>query len=317
MATSGTATFSRNRDQIIKAAARRVGAIEAGETPDAGIVTDFAEALNAMVKAWQADGLYVWTSTEGILFPQLEQSRYTLSTTSTDKAAGAYVATALSADALIGATSITVDSITGISNADNIGVQLDDGTLDWSTVSGAPSGSTIVMAAGLGDSVSDGALVLTYTTNIVRPLKILSARRFNLISEIETPLDEMDRAEYFEQPNKSNAGTPTSFFYDRRGGANTSGYFYLWPEPGSVEDAIKFTFARPIQDFSVAGDDADLPQEWFKALISNLAFEMADDFDVPPVKYARLEKRAAIDLAKVTSWETELMQVQFIPDMRR
>lgn len=309
MTTSGSYSFSRNRDQIIAAAARRVGAIASGETPDATTVSDFSEALNAMVKSWQTQGVYIWTATEGILFLQLEQSRYTLSVSSTDKAAGSYVETNLSADAVAGATSISVDSITSISNGDNIGVQLDDGTLDWSTVSGSPSGSTVTMAAGLGDSASDGALVLVYTSNIVRPLKIISARRFNLISSIETPMNEFDRVEYMEQPNKANPGSPTSYYYDRRGGANSSGYFYVWPEPDSVEDAIKFTFARPIQDFSAAGNDADLPQEWIKALISNLAFEMADDFDVPPVKYARMEKRAARDLAEAAWGETELTDI--------
>ncbi len=49
MATSGTYTSSRNRDQIILRAMRIIGAIEAGETNvNSNEMTDFAEALNAI-----------------------------------------------------------------------------------------------------------------------------------------------------------------------------------------------------------------------------------------------------------------------------
>jgi hypothetical protein len=44
---------------------------------------------------------------------------------------------------------IDVDSITGITNGDNIGVELDDGTMHWTTVNGAPSGTVITLTAVL------------------------------------------------------------------------------------------------------------------------------------------------------------------------
>lgn len=317
MTTSGISTFTRNRDQIIAAAARKCGAIAAGETPDADLISDFAEALNAMVKQWQGTGIHIWRTTEATLFLQLDQVRYTLSSTSTDHATESFVETAIGADEASGQTALTVDSITGISSGDYVGVQLDDGTMHWTTVNGAPSGTTVTLTVALTDSAADGNLVVAYTTKLVRPLKVLSARRYNFSSLIDTPMVEMDRIEYQELPNKTVEGTVTGFFYDRRGGANASGLFYTWPETSAVDDAIKMTVARPIQDFNAAGDDPDLPQEWIQALISNLAVTMADEYDIPPVKYARLEKRAAIDLAEVTWGEEELTEVQFIPDTRR
>jgi len=60
MTTSGTTTFSINRDQLIAGSLRLAGVVASGESPTADQVTEGAEALNMMVKAWQADGLPLW-----------------------------------------------------------------------------------------------------------------------------------------------------------------------------------------------------------------------------------------------------------------
>lgn len=319
MTTSGTVTFSRNRDQLIKAAARKLGVIEAGETPDASMVTDFAEALNAMVKHWQATGLYIWTMEEGVLFLQASQTKYTLGSGTTDHIAYAsdMVQTTLTADAANGAGTISVDSITDIASADKIGVQLDDGTFHWTTVNGAPSGSTVTLTAALGDSASSGAVVVAYTTDIVRPLKIVSARRYRFDSGIDTPIMIEDRESYFELPLKAGTGVPNILFYDRRGGKNSTGLAYFWQSQSAPTDCIKFTFQRPIEDFSAAGDDCDLPQEWIQAITFNLALNMAPEYDVPLAKFQQISLFASKYLTEVQWNERELEAIEFAPDMRR
>lgn len=316
MATSGSYTLTQTRSQIIQAAARKVGAIESGETMSADMTSDFAGALNAMLKYWQAIGVEIWTTAEGILFLQTDQTQYTLSSSSSDHATESYVQTTLSADVANGASTITVASITGISSGDYIGVQQDDGALDWTTVNGAPSGSSITLTAAMGDSASSGNLVVAYTTKLVRPLRLISARRYNFDSAIDTPLRIYDRMEYRETPNKTVESTPNAVFYDRRGGANSSGLLHVWPEPSTVDEAIKFTFARPIQVFSTSADEPDFPEEWIEPVQYNLALRLADEFDVPVEKYNRLEKRATETLARVTWNETELTDIQFIPEYR-
>lgn len=317
MATSGTATYSRNRDQLIGRALRICGAFESGETPDAESVNEASDALNSMVKHWQGTGIHIWTMQEAILFPQLGQTTYELASTSTDHATASFTQTTLSADAALGASTISVTSATGFATTYNVGVQLDGGEFHWTTVNGAPSGTTITLTAVLTDSASSGNLVVVYQTNLVRPLKIISARRHNFDSAIDTPIMEYDRVEYFELPNKSNESTVNGFFYDRRGGANVSGLLYLWPTPANVDEAVKMTVARPVEDFTSAGNDADLPQEWIRALEWGLADEIADEYDVPEPKRSRITKRAAMFLQEVNSWETELLTVEFVPDMRR
>jgi hypothetical protein len=311
MSTSGTATFSRNRDQLIKAALRKVNAFEAGETPDSDSLNDAAEALNALLKHWQGNGVQIYKVVEAALFPQVDQVRYSIGATSTDHATETWVETALTAAAANGAATITVDSVTGIATTYKIGVELDDGTMHWTTVNGAPAGQVVTLTAVLTDSAAIGNRVIAYQTNLVRPMKILSARSYNFDSAIDTPVEEMGRVEYAEMPNKSSSGAINSFYYDRR--ENTTGYLYLWQAPQTVDSAVKMTVAKPIEDFTVAGDDADLPQEWIRAIIWGLADEIADDSDVPEPKRTRLERRAAQYLNEANWWERELLDIQFVP----
>ena len=60
MTTSGTYTFSVNRDQLITSALRLAGVIAQGETPQPSQISDAATSLNMMVLAWMADGMPLW-----------------------------------------------------------------------------------------------------------------------------------------------------------------------------------------------------------------------------------------------------------------
>ncbi len=234
MSTSGTATFTRNRNQIIKSALRKVSAFEAGEEPDNDSVSDASDALNAMIKHWQGSGIHIWRMAEGSLTLVANQVSYVLGTDPEE-----------------------------------------------------------------------------------RPIKIISARLHDATSGIDTPIEEMDRVEYQEMPNKTASGTVSSFFYDRRDGTSSTGLIYLWPAPDNSTDTVKYTYARPIETFTAAGDDADFPEEWSQAIIWNLADQIADDYDVPDPKRGRIEARAAKYLDEVSWQEKELISFQLVPDDAR
>lgn len=304
MTTSGNVAFNQNRNDIIKAALRKIGAIKAGETVNADIISDAAVSLNAMVKEWNAIGIHLWTETEATLFLQPHQVKYSLGPTSTDHATETYVATALSANVLMGSTNIPVDSITDILNGDKIAVLLDDGTLHWTTVNGVPAGSIVVITDALPDSATITNPVYAYTTRLVRPLRVPFARRFQFIDNIDTPMIRMARADYRDLPNKTNTGTITQFFYDPQTIAGL-GYLYVWPAPPDVQSALKFTFYRPIQDFDTAANTPDFPQEWISTLIFNLAVELAPEYGCPTDVFQQIQALAAEKLDRLTGWDRE------------
>lgn len=315
MSTSGTTAFSRNRDQLIRSALRKVSAFESGETPDSDSMNDAAEALNVMVKHWQGSGVQIYKTTEALLVVQPGQTRYSLGSSSTDRAMSDWVETSLSVAAVAGAIAVSLATVTGVADLYYIGVQLDDGTIQWTTINGPPSGTTVTLSDVLTDSAASGNMVIVYQTNLVRPLRVIDARRYNFISAIDVPLGEMDRLEYQDMPNKTSTGAVNSFYYDRR--ENTLGYLYLWPAPETTNEGIKLTIAKPIEDFTTGGDDADLPQEWIRALEWGLADEIADEYDVPEPKRSRIERRAAQYLQEANWWERELITLELVPDSGR
>jgi hypothetical protein len=60
MATSNSTDWSLNRDQVIKGALRKLAVLPSGGTPTTNQINDASDALNALVKAFQADGMPLW-----------------------------------------------------------------------------------------------------------------------------------------------------------------------------------------------------------------------------------------------------------------
>lgn len=308
MATSGSSDFAVTRDDIINMAARKIQAAGIGITMSADMRADFAMGLNSMVKAWAAKQLHIWTVSEAILFPQVSQVKYGMGTGATDHVTGTYYQTTISANEALAQTTISLTSTANITAADKIGIVQDDGTVLWSTVTSKTS-TTVLIANALTDSAAAGNYVWNYTVNIVRPLKIVAARRYNVASGIETPLVPMlARNDYMALPNKTQTGSINQAFYDPQ---LAIGYLYIWNPPAVVDTLLKFTYYRPIQDFDSAGDAPDLPIEWVNPLVFNLAVLMAPDFSVPMEKFQQVKALADQFLDDAEGFDREAESITF------
>lgn len=320
MALSGSTDFTRDRNQIITRALRIIGAIEAGETPAAEEASDAAEALNAMVKAWQAEGAHLWKKAEGTLFLDKGQVQYSLGTVSgADDATLVSVKTELAADAASAATTISVDSITGFSSSDDvggtgvktIGIELDDGTIHFTSVSGTPSGATITLTAALASAASTDNHVYGYTKKINRPLRMTHVRRRDE-ADNDIPILTFSRQEYFDTPNKTAESKTTQVYYDPQ---LSLGVMYLWPAPDSAKDRLLFTGLFPIEDFDAATNNPDLPQEWLNALTFGLAEDLGVEYATPDALYNRIARKAAMYKDAVMNWDVEPESIYLQPDM--
>jgi hypothetical protein len=58
--SSGSTNFTITRDELIKGALRLCGVLAQGESPTTDQVSEASEALNMLVKAWEADGMPLW-----------------------------------------------------------------------------------------------------------------------------------------------------------------------------------------------------------------------------------------------------------------
>ena len=78
--TSSSYNLSTNRDGIIARALRIIGAIGQGETPPTSAITEGAEALNDLVKEWEADGMPLWALREYTFTPVAGTATYNIGT---------------------------------------------------------------------------------------------------------------------------------------------------------------------------------------------------------------------------------------------
>lgn len=308
MATSGSIDFNLNRNEIIELAFQNLGIYGTGESIDAKDMEFAVKTLNLMIKSWQGKGIHIHTKTEATMFLTSAQRSYSLAGA---RAADTIVATTLSADEATAQTVLSITDTTGMTAADNIGIELSDGTRQWTTIASVDSSTQVTVDVALTGAASSGATVFSYTTAMNRPLDILSMRILNSTGT-ERPMMKISREEYFNKVNKDTTGEPTQFYYD----ADTvTGAVHLWPTADDVSDRIEMTYQRTLQDFDNATDDADFPQEWIEAIMLNLAVRLAPAFgiaDTPNDRpIAALKELARETLADMKSYSQEIQVVRF------
>lgn len=280
MATSGSVDLSTTRNQIIIEALELMGAYEAEQTPENTDIESCARTLNFMIKAWQAEEIGLWKNQTITLFQDLNGISYNIGPTG-DHVTASAVKTEIATAAESGANSIVVDSIDDISDADNIGIELDDRTLQWTTVNGDPSGSTIALDNSLTDTAAVNKFVYAYTTKANRPLEIIECR-VRYPGDTEVPIWVVARTEYTELANKTTTGIANQVYYDPQ---TVNGVLKVWPAANNVQYRLIMTARMPIEDFDTISNEPDFPQEWFLALSYNLAVLAGPKFvdELPPL----------------------------------
>lgn len=271
MATSGSVNFSISRDQIIRAALEETSEVAEGE----GISPDREAAcilrLNSWVKSLMAQGAKLWAMKQATLFLEVGESTYSLGSTG-DHCTNSYIQTTLSTDEAISSTSLSLTLTTGMAASDNIGIVLDDGSIHWTTISGAPGAPTTI-ATGLASAATAGNAVFTYTSKINRPQRLdVDAANWHSLAGSDTPVKIISREEYTRLPNKTTQGKIVQAFYDPQ---LTSGILKVWPTPDNSTDVLQFWYERILEDFDASADTPDFAIEWSEALILGLAAKMA------------------------------------------
>jgi len=310
MTTSASANFSLNRDALIKSSLRLINVGTEGYTPSAAEMQNASDALNMLIKAWQADGLQLWAQKRATLFLAKGTASYNLGT-SGDHATSSYTSTAVKVAAAASDTTIDVDSTTGMAAGDYIGFVLDDDTLHWDTVSSVTDSDTVVITTGLASAAAVDNKVYFYTTKAYRPLRITEMVRRNGNNDVT--LYKMSREEYFALGNKQSSGTPNQFYYDPQ---LDSGVLYLYPAPSDVDSIIEYIYHRPFEDFDNATDTPDFPQEWYHAIRFGLASTIAPEYGVPLKVRADLKMDAMYYKREAMNFDREDSPVYIQPDLR-
>lgn len=319
MSTSNSTDFNETRNEIITNSLSLLGVVAAGETVQTADITLCSSLLNQMVKAWMAQGIHLWTEEEGTLYLVNGQCQYNLGGSSASFASdgsGTPVETSLSVAGLLGDTIITPETTSGMTSGDTIGIQLDSNVIQWTTISGTPSG-TVTLINPLISAAAINNQVYTYTTVCPRVLSIQGARLRNS-SGFDKTIKIIPRQTYDMIPQKFLPGTPIVLCYSPQ---VNSGIVYLWQTPNDVSQRVEFTYLRTIQDFDVAGDNPDFPQEWLECLVYNLAVRAAPAYGINlssggVTGNPDILRQAAQYLDDLKAWDSEQPWFSLVPGYR-
>lgn len=275
MTTSGSIDFSINRDEIITEALELLGVLEPGVTPESEDITTAARSLNMLVKAWQTDGLNVFSVKRGYLFMEKSKSEYTLSATG-DRYTYDYTKDSVDGAIASGINSLDLTDATSIATNDTIGIYQSDGTMHWTTASNVSS-NTITLTDAVTADVDDNATVYYFTDKADNPDRIVNvALRNNSLNE--RPIDLMSRQEWSELSNKTYDGSTTQVFFDLR---VEDPSLFVWPQTSDPRDILVLWVKRLREDFDIPSNTPDFPQRWYLPLAYNLAVLIGPKFGAP------------------------------------
>ena len=306
MASSGSYDFIVTGTQIVQDAAENIGVIATGGTVSSTDQTFFLRKLNLIIKQWTgkadfAPGLKLFTRARGYLFLNTDNGVYTVGPTTTatgttNKFTSTYVSTTIASNEALGQTVISVTSATGILDTNRIGIELDSGAIQWTTVSGSPAGNDVTIAVALTAAAAAGNRVFAYatTTQGQRPLDIISAV-LRTTDGIDTPLEPMSVEEYESIGKKSQDSMPTSFYYEPN---LIDGTIYFDSEPTDVTQVVRLVYWRATEDFDSISNDAAFPQEWFRPLCAQLTIDGAIGKRIPVTPEMKMNRDESLAIAK-------------------
>lgn len=331
---SGTYNYTATRDQVVTDALLDVGATALGQAVDSDLIQFAVRKLQAMLKAWMADGLQLWKIKETQLFLQKYQNYYQLGPSSSDncttdnpifksQTTAAYVA---------GALSFTVTSTAAQAFSNNkfnsaaltpgmfVGIEQNDHSMLWTTVNTVSGdGVTFTTNAATILPVNNAATIYAYTNKAIRPLAVWDGMRRDK-SDNDIPIMIISRNEYYTFGKKVTSGTPTQFFFNpstqQQVPSSQNSELKTYVAPSLSTDRLLYNAQYPIQDMTNPNTDFDFPQEWLLGIQTNLAMLCAPAHATTGEHFGILKSIAKEEKDRIMSWDRENASMYLSPQRR-
>jgi len=296
--------------------------------------TDFEQGrvtLNDILAWLQTKQIHLWSETEAFLPLNPNQNRYSFPG---DHAFTNYVCTEttaanegpaifdLNGEVLLelddGALlvfedgRVRVETVTGMTVGDFVGIELPNGARWWDTISQVDADELWFQTTNpLPSFINEGAVIYTYTTAIDQPVRILDARYAWDCEQDDTPTIQLARKDFYGQPSKNTVGNMNTWYYDRQ---LSVGYFNVWPVAQNCNEVVKFTFIKPQYIPEDQAENVLVPPEWFLPLKNKLAAELGVTYAIDINKLAILEQKAATYVEDALGTDDEFSSFLFYPD---
>jgi hypothetical protein len=248
-----------------------------------------------------APGLKLHTRQRITLFLAVGQQTYLVGPAATDSMSSTQVGrTTISNAEAAGQTVISITSNIDITSypgttitmtsGDFVGIELDDGTIQWTTISGTPA-ATMTINNALTDSAAAGNFVWWFTSRAQRfpylENAVLRNSDFN-----DTPLDVFTQVQQYEaNVAKFADGDPVCILVEP---LRLNTRITLDSQPTDITKQLYLTVFYPSEDYDSLSDDIAFPQEAFNFLHWELAFALSPSVGrwTPEMTQLRTEARS-------------------------
>ena len=312
MATSGSYDYTIKRDEFLKDCLVEIGAVAEEDTVSSATNEHASRKLNLLLKALQGKGLNLWKAKRATLLLQKSQRSYNLGPSGDHFfLESELIETTMRVAGVTNDTVLEVASTTGMVAADYIGVELDSGSMHFTTIQSITDSDTLVLTTGLPSAAAIDRVIYTYTTKAQRPLNIIEAWR-RTKDNTDTPIiPPISREEYARQGDKFTAGTINRIYYDTQ---LTNGVLYVMQPASVVSDTLEMWVHYPVEDMDAALNEFDCPTEWLLAIQLNLQLLLCPKYGIQGTQLKTIASLADMYLTMAEGSDKEMTSIYVTPD---
>jgi hypothetical protein len=279
--TSGTTTFDKtfSIDEIIEESYNRLGQFDMSGYN----LKTARRSLNIMFQEWGNRGLHFWEVANTNITLETNKNEYRIFRATSDGNSDGVTSTLTAAIATTTATTgITIASKDRMPDSGTINVGSENisytgfNSLELTGVTRGVNGTTAA-------THSDGAAI----TNFVNQATEILECSFRNNSNVDSPLEKINRSQYQALSNKTATGQPSQYFVQRFID-HVLITIYLTPSSTQNGDVINFYYEKRIQDAGAYSNATDVPYRFVPCMVAGLSYYLAMKYAQPRIQELKL-----------------------------
>ncbi len=279
--TSGTTTFDKtfSIDEIIEESYNRLGQFDMSGYN----LKTARRSLNIMFQEWGNRGLHFWEVANTNITLETNKNEYKIFRATSDGNSDGVTSTLTAAITSTTATAgITVASKDRMPDSGTINVGSENisytgfNNLELTGVTRGVNGTTAATHA-------DGASI----TNFVNQATEILECSYRNNSNVDSPLEKINRSQYQALSNKTATGQPSQYFVQRFID-HVLITIYLTPSSTQNGDVINFYYEKRIQDAGAYSNATDVPYRFVPCMVAGLSYYLAMKYAQPRIQELKL-----------------------------
>ena len=279
--TSGTTTFDKtfSIDEIIEESYNRLGQFDMSGYN----LKTARRSLNIMFQEWGNRGLHFWEVANTNITLETNKNEYRIFRATSDGNSDGVTSTLTAAITSTTATAgITIASKDRMPDSGTINVGSENisytgfNNLELTGVTRGVNGTTAATHA-------DGASI----TNFVNQATEILECSFRNNSNVDSPLEKINRSQYQALSNKTATGQPSQYFVQRFID-HVLITIYLTPSSTQNGDVINFYYEKRIQDAGAYSNATDVPYRFVPCMVAGLSYYLAMKYAQPRIQELKL-----------------------------